>query len=129
VALKSRTKGKVGERELVQALNSAGFLSRRTAQYAGKVEDSADILIENFCFHVEVKRTERFRLLDWLEQVKRDSRGKGWVIFQRSNGKPWLVIQQLDQWIVDSKAAEKALEHVEEIRNDAALQAQATLQQ
>lgn len=101
----SRAKGAAGERELAHELTLRGLLSRRTVQYSGKGEDSADLMVEGLHLHVEVKRCEQIRLTEWLEQVERDSKGKPWVIFYRRSRGPWLVIMSLSLWVDDSQAA------------------------
>lgn len=103
-----RRKGAVGERELVQELNNRGLLCRRTAQYCGKAGTAADIVCEGLGLHCEVKRTERLELGKAIEQVKRDSKGRPWAIFHRSNGRPWVVIMSLDHWVEDSVQAHNA---------------------
>jgi len=83
-------------------------LSRRTVQYSGKGEDSADLVVEGLGLHVEVKRCEQIRLTEWLEQVERDSKGSAWVIFYRRSRGPWLVFMSLSLWVDDSQAAARS---------------------
>ena len=106
-----RRKGATGERELVQQLNARGLMCRRTVQYAGKPGTAADVVCEALPLHIECKRTERLAWAKTLRQVQHDSRGKPWVIAYRYNGGPWLIIQTLDHWTSDSKAAALAIEH------------------
>lgn len=115
--MNSRSKGARGELELVDELNRLGFLTRRSVQYCGNTGDAADLVVVNFDPHVEVKRTERVRLREWLEQVEVDSKGRPWIIFHRGNRMEWLVIQTLSDWVEDSKAAGNARAEVERRRN------------
>jgi Holliday junction resolvase len=110
--MNSRSKGARGELELADQLNRLGFLTRRSVQYCGNTGDAADLVVVNFDPHVEVKRTERVRLREWLEQVEVDSKGRPWLIFHRGNRMEWLVIQTLDQWNSDSKSAQAARDEV-----------------
>lgn len=110
--MNSRSKGARGELELADQLNRLGFLTRRSVQYCGNTGDAADLVVVNFDPHVEVKRTERVRLREWLEQVEVDSKGRPWLIFHRGNRMDWLVIQTLDQWNRDSKSAQAARDEV-----------------
>lgn len=121
--MNSRSKGSVGERELADELSMRGLMARRTVQYCGKSGDSADIAIAGIGLHVEVKRCERIRLPEWIEQAHGDAHGRPWAIFTRQSRRPWLVIQTLDQWIEDSAMSRAAIEHREGIM-DAAIRAQ-----
>lgn len=107
--MNSRSKGARGELELVDELNRLGFITRRSVQYCGNTGDAQDLVVVNFEPHVEVKRTERVRLREWIEQVEIDSHGKPWLIFHRGNRMEWMVIQPLSDWVKDSKAAGQAM--------------------
>jgi len=111
----SRRKGAVGEREIVDKLNSMGLLCRRSVQYAGKPGTDADVVCEGLGLHVEVKRTETFKWDDTLAQVQRDARGTPWVILHRKSRGPWLAIMLLDAWVEDSTAAQGAIAHRQEL--------------
>jgi Holliday junction resolvase len=106
-----RRKGATGERELVQELNRLGLMCRRSVQYAGKPGTDADVVCEALPMHIECKRTERFKWTQTLKQVKRDSKGKPWVIAYRFNDGPWLIIQPLEQWFADSTMAQQAKQY------------------
>ena len=114
--MKSRNKGAVGEREIVDLLNGAGMLARRTVQYCGNSGDAADVVLDGVSVHIEVKRTERITIRPWLEQVNRDSKGRPWVIFYRGSQMRWLVIVSADYWIAFSSHAQQARMHTEAIR-------------
>lgn len=72
----SRRKGKVGEREIVNALKAAGFeAAHRSAQYCGNTGDAPDV--EGLPgVHIEVKRVERLNLRKAYEQAVNDSKKK-----------------------------------------------------
>lgn len=104
----SRAKGARGELELVQEIMRLGALARRTQQYCGKAGD-ADIVVEGFPFHVEVKRTEKLRLADAVSQATRDARGKPWIIAHRQSHMPWLIIMPLTRFAEDSLGFSEAV--------------------
>jgi Holliday junction resolvase len=106
--MNSREKGASGERELVDQLNKLGLIARRSVQYCGKSGEASDVLIEGCSLHVEVKRVERVRLAQWIEQASRDAHGRAWGVFTRQNRGEWMVIVPLTQWIEDSRIAEMA---------------------
>ena len=110
-----RRKGAVGEREVVQRMLASGILCHRTAQRMGKSGDAADVMADGMHMHIEVKRTERLRWGPTISQAVRDAHGKPWVIMHRHNGGGWFVIQPLDQWLADSKEAERGRKHREAI--------------
>jgi Holliday junction resolvase len=117
--LNSRAKGASGERELVDELNRLGLMARRSVQYCGKSGEASDVLIEGCSLHVEVKRVERVRLGDWIDQASRDAHGRAWGVFTRQNRGQWMVIVPLTQWIEDSVTARQAIAHVDRIRSEA----------
>jgi len=95
----SRTKGKVGEREVAALLKDHGFEARRGQQYAGG-EDSPDVVHSMGPFHIEVKRTERFALYPAMDQARADMRkGETPLIFHRANGKEWVVVLPADGFL------------------------------
>ena len=121
--LNSRAKGAVGERELADELVSRGLMARRTVQYCGHTGDASDVVVDGIGLHLEVKRCERVRLAEWVDQAIRDSHQRPWCIFTRQSRRPWLVIQTIDQWIGDSTFAQRAMAHRAEVIH-AAIQAQ-----
>ena len=92
---KSREKGKVGEREFARLLCAEGFDASRGVQYQGSA-DSPDVICP--CLpgiHFEVKRTERLRLYEALEQAKHDGDGKLPIVVHRMNSRGWVAILQV----------------------------------
>jgi Holliday junction resolvase len=100
--MNSRTKGKVGEREFAELCREHGHSDvRRSVQYAGRVEDSAD-LVGLPGVHVEVKRVERLNIEDAMAQAVRDS-GSGSppripIVAHRKNRGKWMVTMLADDW-------------------------------
>ena len=103
--MRSRDKGKRGELafakyivERFDGINIDGepVTCRRGQQFCGG-EDSPDV-ITNLPFHFEVKRTERLRLYDALDQAVRDGGSKA-VIAHKANHKPWVAILPMDAFL------------------------------
>ncbi len=96
--INSKQKGKKGELELAHKLKEYGFNCRRTQQYAGKVEDSADVIGLPF-IHIECKRVEKLNIDEAVGQAIRDSKTRLPAVFHRKNNKKWLVTMQLDDFM------------------------------
>lgn len=91
--MNSRDKGKRGELEAAAFLRGMGFEgARRTGQFAGYTGEADDVTgVEGL--HLEIKRCEQIRILDWIRQAERDSKLRGTipvVMFRRSR-EPWYV--------------------------------------
>ena len=97
----SREKGKRFEREVAGILRKRGFRSaRRTAQYCGKTEESADVVgIPGY--HLECKHQEKMQLYNWMDQAIRDTKDTDNipVVIHRQNRKPALVTMRLDDFL------------------------------
>lgn len=100
----SKTKGKVGEREVAALLREHGIEARRGQQFSGSAE-SPDVVSELEDFHIEVKRTEQFNLYAALAQADSEKKpDHDSIVFHRKNSKPWVVVMdakvflQLYQW-------------------------------
>jgi hypothetical protein len=94
---RSRDKGKRGElaaaRELSRVL---GVPARRGQQFSGV--EGKDVVVGLDGLHVEVKRTEKLSLYPAVEQARRDAAADEVpLVLHRRNGKPWLVILELEQ--------------------------------
>jgi Holliday junction resolvase len=100
MGLKSKTKGKVGEREVAELLREFGFNARRGQQFAGG-GDSPDVVSDMEGFHIEVKRTgKQTDIFAALEQAKRDR--KPWedaLVFHRKNNKDWIVAMDAREFL------------------------------
>ena len=98
MAINSRKKGCVGERELAKKLGEYGYKCRRGQQYCGANGD-ADVTGLNG-IHIEAKRVERLNIYDAIAQAKRDARPSELpAVFHRKNHCEWLVTMTLDNWI------------------------------
>ena len=97
MAKASKEKGKRGEREVASLLRSYGYDTHRGQQYHGG-EDSPDV-VGLPGIHIEVKRTESFRLWDALSQAKADAGDKMPIVVHRKNDCEWVVVQPLKDWI------------------------------
>lgn len=100
MAINSRTKGAVGERELALLLRTAGYANaRRSAQYCGNTGEAPDITgIDGL--HIECKRREQIQDEVFLQQAEREAK-KGLVplvIYRRSREK-WKVCLRLEVFL------------------------------
>ncbi len=96
MGLRSRNKGKRGEREAAAEIRRLfGTDAARGRQHHGR-DDAPDIVTEIARVHFEVKRVESFRLYESLEQAARDAADNVPVVLHRSNRKPWVAIVKLD---------------------------------
>lgn len=96
MGMKSRQKGKVGEREVAELLRKHGFEARRGQQFQGGT-DSPDVVHSMEGFHIEVKRTEKLRLYDALEQAHADKKPEeDALVFHRMNHKDWVVVMDAE---------------------------------
>lgn len=97
----SRDKGKRGEREFVLFCRDQGYDVHRTAQYRGNTGSAGDV--EGLLgIHVEVKRTEALRALDYMAQAKHDAEaeGKGNIplVAWKKNNCQWVAILDLEDF-------------------------------
>ncbi len=96
MGLRSRNKGKRGEREAAAELQRLfNVEARRGRQFQGG-DDSPDVVVDIPDVHFEVKRAEEFRLYNALAQAAEDAGPKIPVVLHRQNRKPWVAIVQLD---------------------------------
>ena len=100
--MNTKRKGNAGEREFLAFLEVNGVRANRNEQrYIGGL-DNPDIAaqIGGVPFHVEVKRTERFRLYDALDQAQRDANGHRIpLVAHRQNRKPWVVVMDAEDFL------------------------------
>jgi|TARA_R100000750_G_C2319309_1_gene85680 Holliday junction resolvase len=95
----SKLKGKNGELEVAHLLKEYGFNARRGQQFAGG-QDSPDVVHSVEGIHIEVKRTEAFRLYDALEQAEADkNEHEQAVVFHRKNNQPWVVVLKAEDFL------------------------------
>lgn len=94
-----KQKGKRGELDardhVTEVLGLAKGDIRRSQQYCGRGEDSADIVGLNG-IHMEVKRTEKLVLYKALDQAITDAKnGNIPIVLHRKNRREWVVIVRL----------------------------------
>ena len=96
----SNLKGKTGERDWVAFLKKNQLYSRRTQQYCGKTDESADC-IGLKGIHQEVKRVERLNIAKAMSQSITDSKDKKLmpIVAHRISRGPWLVTMTAEDWI------------------------------
>ena len=96
MGLRSRNKGKLGEREAaVEIRRLFGVEARRGRQYCGS-DEAPDVVTGIDGVHFEVKRAEALRLYPALEQAVGDAPEKIPVVLHRANNQPWVAIVRLD---------------------------------
>ena len=96
MGLRSRNKGKRGEREAAAEIARLFRIdARRGQQYCG-ASDSPDIHTSIARVHFEVKRVEAFRLYEALAQAVRDAGENTPVVLHKQNRQPWVAIVRLD---------------------------------
>lgn len=97
--MNSKQKGARGEREFSSLCREHGYdKARRTVQYAGRVEESADI-VGLPGVHVEVKRVERLNIYDAMSQSIVDTQGdKRPIVAHRKNHCDWLITMRAGDW-------------------------------
>ena len=94
----SRQKGARGEREIAHILQSRGYDAHRGQQFSGLNGDADVVGLPGY--HIEVKRTEEFRLWRALDQAARDAREHETpVVFHRRNGSKWVAVMMLDDFL------------------------------
>jgi len=107
MAVNSKQKGNRGEREWASFCREQGYNVRRTQQYAGVTEESADCIGLPY-IHQEVKRVEKLNIYDAIGQANNDANTRRTlemdvllpIVAHRKNGKPWLVTMDADDWFV-----------------------------
>ena len=108
----SRNKGKLGEREWARFCTDRGYECHRTAQCRGNTGQAADV--EGLPWiHMEVKRTESFRLYDALRQSEHDAimANDGLpMVAHRKNDERWVVVMYADDWMELYRAWEESHE-------------------
>ena len=92
MTVRTNAKGVRGEREAAAVFQTAGFAARG-------LESAGDWLVvskDGRTLHVEVKRHERLRIPEWLQQVEADCpQGVEWVLAFRQNRRGWFGVQPL----------------------------------
>lgn len=95
--MNSKSKGKRGELELVEALRCAGYANaRRSAQYCGNTGDAPDVVgVDGL--HIECKRREQIQDEVFIQQAEREAKkGLVPVVMYRRSREKWKVCLRLD---------------------------------
>ena len=99
--MNSKSKGKRGELDLVEALRLAGYANaRRSAQYCGNTGDAPDIVgVDGL--HIECKRREQIQDEVFIQQAEREAK-KGLipVVMYRRSREKWKVCIRLDLFML-----------------------------
>ena len=95
--MNSKSKGKRGELELVEALRTAGYdNARRSAQYCGNTGEAPDVVgMEGL--HIECKRREQIQDEAFLQQAEKEAK-KGLIpiVMYRRSREQWKVCLRLN---------------------------------
>ena len=96
---RSQRKGRGGELELRDRLKEYGYeVACGGAHSFGTTPDLSGLP----GIHIEVKRCEKQRLTEWMQQATQDAErfrdGKP-AVFHRSNRQPWLVTMRFDDFM------------------------------
>jgi len=96
MGLRSRNKGKRGEREAAAEIRRIFRTeASRGRQFAG-TDDSPDIRTAIPKVHFEVKRAESFRLYDALAQAIADAGENIPVVLHKQNRQAWVAVVRLE---------------------------------
>lgn len=99
MAVNSKQKGARYEREVALLLRNHGYEARRSVQYSGRVEESADVVGLPY-IHIECKHyANRAFDYDWLDQAKRDAKDNIPVVIHRTDNHRNLVTMDFDDWM------------------------------
>ena len=99
MAINSRNKGKVGERELAHILSNYGFETRRGQQYCGANGDADVVGLPHI--HIECKRVENLNIDKAMEQAMSDcNEDEIPVVMHRKNHKPWKVTMTIADFML-----------------------------
>lgn len=107
MSINSKRKGASGEREFAKLCRENGYDCRRGQQYCG-IEGEDVVGLPNI--HIEVKRTEKLKLYDAMDQAIRDSDNKLPIVAHRKNNCDWVVIMPVEAWFEMYREYEAGLE-------------------
>jgi hypothetical protein len=110
----SREKGARAEREVGHILVEFGYLGGKRGQQRSGLEQADVVGLPGW--HLEAKRTERFALWEFWEQVRRDAARSGDrpVLVTRRSNSPWLAV-------VEFRAFLGLLNRIEDLEQELAL--------
>jgi len=110
MSVNSKKKGARYEREIAAFLCEHGYDARRTVQYCGRVEDSADVIGLPYV-HIECKHyANRAFDYDWLDQARRDAKDKIPLVFHRTDNHRNLVTLDADDFMTIYREFEASMD-------------------
>ena len=99
MSVNSKRKGARYEREVASVLREYGYEARRTAQYSGKTEDSADVVGLPY-MHIECKHyANRAFDYDWIDQARRDAKDRIPIVIHRTDNHDNLVTMRIEDFM------------------------------
>ena len=99
MAVNSKQKGARYEREVAILLRNHGYDARRSVQYSGRTEESADVVGLPY-IHIECKHyANRAFDYDWIDQAKRDAQDNIPIVIHRTDNHRNLVTMDFEDWM------------------------------
>lgn len=97
--INSKRKGAEGELKFKNLCIENGYNARRSVQYCGKTDGTADV-VGLPGIHVEVKFVEQLNLRDAMAQSVRDAEKDGNIpiVAHKKSRCPWLITMLADDW-------------------------------
>lgn len=113
MSVNSKQKGARYEREVALLLRKHGYEARRSVQYSGRVEESADVVGLPY-MHIECKHYKN-RAFDyeWLDQARRDAKDTIPIVIHRTDNHRNLVTMDFDDWMQIYREYEASMDLVE----------------
>lgn len=111
MSVNSKNKGARYEREVALLLRKHGYDARRSVQYAGGVEESADVVGLPY-IHIECKHYAN-RAFDyaWIDQATHDANGKKIpIVIHRTDNHRNLVTMDFYDWMKIYKEFEASMD-------------------
>lgn len=113
MSVNSKQKGARYEREVALLLRQYGYETRRSVQYSGRVEESADVVGLPY-MHIECKRyANRAFSYDWIDQAKRDAKGRIPMVIHRTDNHRNLVTLDFHDFMQIYREYEASMDLVE----------------
>lgn len=114
MSVNSKQKGARYEREVALFLRSQGYEARRSVQYSGKVEESADVIGLPY-IHIECKHYAKKAFdYDWIDQARRDAKGTIPIVFHRTDNHRNLVTLDAEDFMKIYREFEASMEESNE---------------
>lgn len=97
---RSRDKGAAAEREVVQILRAHGWHHARRSSDGRAQAERGDVVRGPAGWHLEVKRRERIRIVEWSHQAEGEAHPTDRpAVIWRPGREPWRVSMLLDDWM------------------------------